>query len=44
MSKSIRLILIVLMLLSLLVLAPSGCNAEIVDLPLEGEGLPPQKD
>ena len=44
MSKSIRLILIVLMLLSLLVLVPSGCNAEIVELPLDGGGLPPQED
>ena len=44
MSKLLSMILVVLMLLSLLILVPSGSNAEIVTLGLNDIGLPPQEN
>ena len=43
-SKLLSMILVVLMLLSLLILVPSGSNAEIVTLGLNDIGLPPQEN
>ena len=45
MSKYLRLIAVILMLLSLMILVPSGSNAEVVTLGLdEPRGMQPQED